>query len=87
MAAAEETVERDTVVSMFKALEESMKSLKSDNVAIRERLDNLEAPPQASGVVKDSFKEHVAQDSGSVANTCLLACLQRSPCAKEETRM
>ena len=69
MAAAEETVERDTVVSMFKVLEESMKSLKSDNVAIRERLDNLEAPPQASGVVKDSFKEHVAQDSGSVANT------------------
>ena len=64
--AAQETVEQDTLVSMLKSLDENMKSL---NVTIRERLDNLEAPPQASGVVKDSFKEHVAQDSGSVANT------------------
>ena len=59
--AAQETVEQDTLVSMLKSLDENMKSL---NVTIRERLDNLEAPPQASGVVK----EHMAQNSGSGAN-------------------
>ena len=56
--AAQETVEQDTLVSMLKSLD------KNDNAAIRERLDNLEAPPQASGVVK----EHMAQNSGSGAN-------------------
>ena len=44
--AAQETVEQDTLVSMLKSLDENMKSL---NVTIRERLDNLEAPPSSFG--------------------------------------
>ena len=53
MAATEES-ENGVVLSMLKTINDSVTSLKNDNKELRERLESLETPPPASGVVRNS---------------------------------
>ena len=60
--------EDNNVLTILKSLNDSVKSLKDDNVKFNNRLEQLEAPPQNSGVIKSVNNEtsHVASEEHNI---------------------